>query len=181
MEFRLVYRGPLKTDRGPKDKHSIRMQIHPQLKELWTHEPLSGLRKYLQYPPATGEMSVIEEVESCRFAPVVTGKLHLVCDLDIIMLRPEKPGRVIMGGDVDNRLKTLFDALRCPKNPEEIPPEDAGGLPCPLHCSMQDDSLVSDLRVTCDRLLDPKDPEEVLLIVQVTTKVTSLTWKTIGL
>jgi hypothetical protein len=59
-------------------------------------------------------ISVIEEVGQNHFAPLVTDKLHLICDLKVTMLRPGEPGGVISVGDIDNRLKTLFDALSIP-------------------------------------------------------------------
>ena len=56
-----------------------------------------------------------------KFAPLVNKKLELVSELDILFLRPEEPGQIVSGGDIDNCLKTLFDALRCPSNKHEIP------------------------------------------------------------
>ena len=41
-----------------------------------------------------------------------------MCALDILMLRKGPPGRVRT--DIDNRLKTLFDALRMARSPEEL-------------------------------------------------------------
>jgi hypothetical protein len=56
----------------------------------------------------------------------VCSQLRLVARLSIVMLRPEPPGSIITaGGDIDNRLKTLFDALRMPKVISEIPNGDA--------------------------------------------------------
>src|SRR5438067_718267 len=43
MQFRLIYRGPLKAQsqnaRRPKEKHAIRRVIRPQLEELWKTHP----------------------------------------------------------------------------------------------------------------------------------------------
>ena len=47
---------------------------------------------------------------------------------EIFMLRPEVPGAIItQGGDIDNRLKTLFDALRMPQNENELPKDEIPG------------------------------------------------------
>jgi hypothetical protein len=35
--------------------------------------------------------------------------------LNILFLRADIPGKVVQSGDIDNRLKTLFDALRMPQ------------------------------------------------------------------
>jgi hypothetical protein len=37
--------------------------------------------------------------------------LNLLCTLDILFLHPDKPGN-LWTGDVDNRIKALFDSLR---------------------------------------------------------------------
>jgi hypothetical protein len=47
MEFRLFYRGLLKSNGGPAEKQTIRRWFHPQLKKLWTQEPLAGSEAYL--------------------------------------------------------------------------------------------------------------------------------------
>jgi len=92
---------------------------------------------------------------------------HLIAELDILLLRNEVPGRIIVdGGDIDNRLKTLFDALRCPHSAEE-----AGAQPdsdSAIYTLLEDDSLITAVGVTTDRLLEQCAPEEALLIVKVT-------------
>jgi hypothetical protein len=46
--------------------------------------------------------------------------------LKITLLRPEEPGAIILqSGDIDNRLKTLFDALSVPAQPNQLPKNDA--------------------------------------------------------
>ncbi len=171
FEFWLTYRGDLKSDGTSKEKHRIRKAFHPQLEALWKLEPLRTHSYLLAEQWSENNPSVIERVGDYFFAPVVTSTLYQVCMLDIIMLRPEDPGGIVSGGDIDNRLKTLFDALRCPQHVSEIP-SDADKAVRPLHCLMQDDSLITGLRVTVDRLLDYESESEVLLLIKVTTKVT---------
>src|SRR6202021_954972 len=87
----------------------------------------------------------------CRFVPLITEELCFRCSLDILFLRPEESGMVIRGGDLDNRLKTLFDALRVPKNVDET-----GGLSSsedPTYCLLEDDSLISEVRFNPDEFL----------------------------
>jgi hypothetical protein len=53
--------------------------------------------------------------------PLVCKPLHLLAEIGILMLRSELPGgHRNEWGDFDNRLKTLFDALRVPGVPQEI-------------------------------------------------------------
>jgi hypothetical protein len=49
------------------------------------------------------------------------------CSLSILFLRHEPQGGIIQSGDLDNRINTLFDALRIPDElqiPDDIALED---------------------------------------------------------
>lgn len=102
----------------------------------------------------------------------------MVAELDVTLLRPEAPGSVItQGGDIDNRLKTLLDALRMPKTDAEIPKGDTPGQDeGPFFCLLEDDNLVTHLSVTTDRLLVPVQHHlEVVAFLHVRVKVTRAT------
>lgn len=114
MRFSLTYSGKLPSAGTPNDKDQIRQQLHPQLKEFWRHDPLSMYPHYLQ-PAVSGGISVLMQVNGHFYAPLVSNRLHLLAELDILMLRPERPGGIVTsGGDIDNKLKTLLDALGMP-------------------------------------------------------------------
>lgn len=50
-----------------------------------------------------------------NWLPLVREELGIAAALDILFLRRDAPGKIIGGGgDIDNRLKVLFDALRKP-------------------------------------------------------------------
>jgi hypothetical protein len=55
-----------------------------------------------------------------NFVPLVTEQIRLFCGISVLFLRPSMPGDVMLSGDLDNRLKTLFDALRMPSCKEEL-------------------------------------------------------------
>ncbi|MGB7961874.1 MAG: hypothetical protein WCF12_02790, partial [Propionicimonas sp.] len=55
------------------------------------------------------------QVGDAWFAPIVTSTFHGLAELDVLMLRPGPPGKLIHDGDLDNRLKTLLDCLRRPQ------------------------------------------------------------------
>ncbi|HZM57458.1 MAG TPA: hypothetical protein VFC03_20785 [Acidimicrobiales bacterium] len=74
----------------------------------------------LSEEPQQGRISILMPIGAHVFAPLICTNLRLLAELDILMLRPEVPGRIINHGDIDNRLKTLFDALRAPSNEQEI-------------------------------------------------------------
>jgi hypothetical protein len=167
MEFRLVYKGPLKgtksTEGDPKHKHMLRRYFHKQLAELWNrHHALLALKERpLQ---GAGHVSILEQIADnfvmCGFrcVPLVSKSFSLVCGLDVLFLRPEEPGVMAgergHGGDIDNRLKTLFDALTLPKNCTGItePPRDDEK---PFFCLLEDDGRVTSLNIVTDRLLTP--------------------------
>ena len=47
MRFRLTFEGEIKPRRRAKlpDIHTIRQKLHPQLKRVWEHPPLSKVKK----------------------------------------------------------------------------------------------------------------------------------------
>lgn len=108
------------------------------------------------------------------FQVAISPQLKTVAELDIIMLRPSPPGTIIgHGGDIDNRLKTLFDSLRLP-TADEIPPdkvEDLISASPPFFCLLKDDALITSVAVRTERLLDVdpvENPDEVVVIIRAT-------------
>ncbi|MGO8709360.1 MAG: hypothetical protein ACLQMG_16930 [Terracidiphilus sp.] len=107
-----------------------------------------------------------------KFVPLVTEDLCLQCSLEILFLRPSDSGTLIHGGDLDNRLKTLFDGLRLPENLDEVAGAVPGPDETPFFCLLQDDKLISEVKVTTDNLLllpnerEPK-PNDVFLAITV--------------
>lgn len=150
-------------------KHRIREAVEPQLRELWDHEPLLNYPKFLRPSGESNELSVLQTVGPHTFAPLVTKALCLQAELDILMLRPERPGGVITsGGDIDNRLKTLFDGLRVPTSLQEI---SANARPSseeqPIFTLLQDDALLTRVNIETERLLNADGPEAVRLVMKV--------------
>jgi hypothetical protein len=110
-----------------------------------------------------------------RFVPLVTRDLTLACGIDILFLRPDSPGgAVINSGDLDNRLKTLFDALRVPSPGEmnsKLTPQEGES---PFYCLLEDDRLITKVSVETDILLQPVgaksnryDPNDARLVITV--------------
>jgi hypothetical protein len=179
----------------------IRNEFHDQLADLWeSHvvlrqlartartydKPLSDIAAIARHPelpaydepitpPPSGWIDLCAPIQvpnSAAYIPLIRKSLNLACALDILFLRHEDPGSLILqGGDIDGRIKTLFDALRIPTEGEER----AGGEPTanPLFCLLQSDSLISDLSVRTGRLLGErtKKPHCVRLTIDVTIKV----------
>lgn len=189
MRFRLLYAGPLKANGGPGDKQAIRRQLHPQLMQLWQQKPLSyfaepnSQHNYLDPSPADPGHTLIFPVGPFQFAALVSERINLICELQVLFLRREEPGSVVtQGGDIDNRIKTLLDALRFPKNASELPTGDQPGLDeAPFFCLLEDDNLITRLDVVTDRLLTPGPPSDVHLIMHIETRPTVGTWGNVAL
>ena len=132
---------------------------------------------------AKGGVSIIQEVAGFRFAPLVTERLRLFGGLRITMLRPEAPGSIVtQGGDIDNRIKTLLDALRMPKGCQELPRNDAAkDGEDPFFCVLEDDNLITEFSVVTDRLLEPCEHSSlVVLLVHVNIKAVVRTFANIN-
>jgi hypothetical protein len=73
-------------------------------------------------------------------------------------------------------LKTLFDALRIPREKKEIPEGDiAGDNENLFFCLLEDDNLITKVAIATDRLLIPcNDSSFVHLLIVVQTKATRL-------
>ena len=61
MRFTLHYRGPLKANRGARDKHLLRRYFHEQLSLLWDQAPLPTVThlQYLSEREKEGEISLL--------------------------------------------------------------------------------------------------------------------------
>lgn len=105
-----------------------------------------------------------------QFVPLVLESFSLLCSLDILFLRRDIPGSALHAGDIDNRIKTLIDALRPPRSQNELVGDDL--VPksdeTPFFCLLQDDKQVSHFSVETDTLLTPgTDLRDALVVVSV--------------
>jgi len=200
VEFRLVYDGwlPPESSRDTRsaEKHAIRRVFAAQLRVLWeTHPRLRRDTQHGGHSPTAwtqgqgnlmegegGRTYYIQRLPTVstrlgrRFVPLIAEANGVGCALDILFLRRDPPGALIKsGGDLDNRIKVLFDALRMPGNDTEV----HGALvdePDPFYCLLEDDRLIVDLKVTTDRLLTPQTTpadhaHNVHLVIHVKTIV----------
>ncbi len=198
MEFRLIYKGKLPAEGRAggraEEKQLLRKEFHKQLRELWQQHPdlrrqaegkfmkvsHLGITEYIpDYTDnpnnKTWVESIADEYQRCggRFVPLIREAGRFTCSLEILFLRRDNPGGLIhSGGDIDNRIKVLFDGLKMPQIVADL-----GGLPLeldenPFFCLLENDSLITSVSVTTDRLLVPMDAEEkihdVYLIIHVT-------------
>lgn len=169
MEFHLIYAGNLIRSANKNrswEKHAIRRHFHAQLKRLWEiHPALSFYGNKTVETDRNGDpmkprpfLEIVAETYSranIGMIPIATSANGLVCSLEILLLRGSRPGTIVRGGgDIDNQIKTLVDSLRIPENGDEmrLKPEEEP-TPNPLFCLLEDDKLITTLKVKTDRLL----------------------------
>jgi hypothetical protein len=107
------------------------------------------------------------------------------CEIDILFLRPDPPGKLLQSGDIDNRLKTVFDALKMPSSLDEAggkgPQEDES----PFFVLLEDDKLISSVSIKTDTLLEPtssamtNDISDARLVIHVRFWPIRATWSNI--
>ena len=171
MDLTLYYRGELASgSTNRQHKHLLRCCFHDQLKKAASQPPLHG----------TGVAR--HDIGPFEFAAIVCDELKLVAELNVVMLRPGPPGHIVRGGDIDNRMKTLFDALSVPQAnalPDGARPAENQ---VPFWCLLEDDSRITKVTVEAHSLFEePQVRNEVILLVHVRTRATQSSWNNIGL
>jgi hypothetical protein len=139
----------------------MRQQFHPQLKAVWaTHQLLIAKQSEPTSMLNTERLAGEYKVPPWSFVPLVTEQIRVLCGLEIVLLRLDHPGSSIWSGDIDNRIKTIIDAL-------EVPDANAGyaDLPLeadrdPLYCLLENDKLLTSVSVETGRLLNYSGTEQ---------------------
>ena len=193
MEFRLTYEGKLPSTRSKSDnrdpkwkiKHDIRRHFHKQLKNYWTENQVLStiLTHHLSSPPHPPIYDpMLIKAKNFNWLPLVVEQNNIECKLDILYLRNGARGDVISKSDIDNRVKTLLDALKAP-SPGEI---SSDAMPLdgeePFFVLLEDDKVVSHMSVETDMLLCPSADNgadtstDSRVIIKVTVKPTLHQW-----
>ncbi len=192
------------------EKHAIRKVIHKQPKRLWESVPklkartiehsilnpgsrtrLMGTERHT-LPGAEFRESLLEmlgtKFNRCdyTFVSLVSNHLNLSCGLEILFLRRDMPGIPLIrsGGDIDNRLKVLFDALRVPADCGELGDavKEADEDPY-FFCLLEDDALITEVAVTTDFLLSPYVPNgenDVQLIIKAKVRPSDFSFENLA-
>jgi len=197
MQFRLLYEGELLPSGNqcrPSEKHAIRRSFHPQLRRLWSAEKnlreLAKRRCEEDPRPVNQRPNPITDQERFDFGikatgerwsragfelvPLVTDEMALRCSLDVLLLRPELGQKqILQRGGTDGQIKTLFDALRLPESLDETGRVVPQIGETPFFCLLKDDRLITEVRVTTDRLLllpnqGNVKPNDCLAVIHVT-------------
>ena len=187
MKLTLRFRGELPSNGRPEEKHAIRLQLHSQLQAYWQkdsrlkeiNENLKGLQvfelksgRFEVTRPIKGQQNFFRRHPLCghNFVPLVTGVRESHCHLSLRFYRnTEDVGILFHGGDIDNRLKTFFDALQVPQASEQIPASSRNPQGDPkewptIFCLVDNDRSITKLAIESFILLtgipsDCKRPE----------------------
>jgi hypothetical protein len=183
MKFRLTYEGevPSSQSKAANAKMDMRKSFQLQLRQLWAQtcflndaivypsehpDEANSIRKIRFFDskteseaePLTLAMAIANNhVENgYKFVPIVRETANLACSLNILLLRNDGLRSAVTAGDLDNRMKTIIDALKRPKNKNELgsylePTEDED----PFFVLLEDDVLVTRLTAEADDLLSP--------------------------
>ena len=175
MEFCLHYNGKLKSRDNASGKHQIRQQLHPQMRSICLSEQFCDMFEELNgKPPKQGEPHMYSDIGGKRFWFLVSEGYKTIVDLNISIVLPHPVGAIVSnGGDIDNRIKTLFDALRIPAVATEIPSNDSfmyGNEG--MFCLLQDDKLINRVSIVSYQDHEPVDADSVRCFIEVRTKIT---------
>jgi hypothetical protein len=154
MSLVLIYRGALPavndSNKRKEEKQRIRRVLHGQLSRV-IKKPYARLvsNPDIFRPRTVGHFNFQALICHDSFYP------RRGCGLEIKILSNDPYRAVYQSGDLDNRLKTLFDAL-CLPNRDQLPRDDR---PLegedPLWVLLSDDRLITDLQITQDTLHVP--------------------------
>ena len=177
MRFKLVYRGSLRaTQRDPRPgtgvlakhwdlKHAMRRQFHRQLKRLWETRPFLINNQAMETPKPyhIATLAAVNVMPPWQFVPLVTDTLSLRTKIEISLLRSDHPHLNLWsydGGDVDNRVKTIIDALRVPSANDGYACLVPGPGETPLYVLIEKDELFDAVCAETDHLLVVPDGED---------------------
>ncbi len=181
MRFTIVYEGDLPPTGNASDKRRIREEIAPQFEKLWTDPLLAPFDQFQNKENANHDWYFGKSVRGTEYVPLISDKQSLRCELDILLLSSMKPGGVLNCGDIDNRLKTLLDALSVPNESMEKSARSQSESKR-VYCLLDDDKLVTRVNVTNDRLLSVQEHDrKALAIINVKIVPAKVTIDNIGL
>ena len=171
MEFVLFYRGSLPSNADAEQKHAIRQCFHQQLRELWKIEPYCRLTTLTDKSNDHPDNLCVMREHYC-FVPLVSTKLNMIASISLTLLSPHQAGKILTnGGDIDNRLKTLFDALSVPQNNQMSQLPEPSDSENPFYCVLEDDKLITEVNVATAQVFDPQLKQtEAILFLRVAVK-----------
>ncbi|CAN5289643.1 hypothetical protein BH10PSE9_BH10PSE9_03330 [soil metagenome] len=165
MRITLTHRGNIPGNKRPAAKiDAIRQGFHAQLNKLWGRDQIAFLKEWLDSGFAAGAPDYRRVVGGRTYLPIVSEKIEARANLTVTLMSGLDARRpAFTNGDVDNRVKSLIDALAAPIQPSRIPRTAPSR---DTICLLSDDSLVAELTVRTAALLSENDPTITLAIIE---------------
>jgi len=177
LEFHLTYRGPVYSGgnrpngtqarkRLQQNKHALRLVFHQQLMRFCELPGVlvDGDTTY----PYILDQGTVRTIGKFKFFALGGKRRHgpllgdTACKLDILLLRP----LAVTVGDLDGKLKTIFDALHLP-NAAQLTHVTESQMPRVTHCVVEDDDQITAVNARYDYLLDAKTDDELFVVIHV--------------
>lgn len=179
MEFCLFYQGKLKSRDGAAGKHEIRASLDRQLRSISHSQTFShSFKPDWEGKRSSKEQPMFVERMGKRFWFLISENLATKVNLSLTILVPHETARIVHnGGDIDNRIKTLFDALRVPAADSEVPSNDQFDYSdSGMYCLLEDDKLIDRISIRSYQDHGPAEPDHVRCVIEVETKITRALW-----
>lgn len=177
MHITLTYKGQIQGNaRKQSDVWRLRRSFHDQLLKLRSTEQFEYVQKCSDPQSPDGYIGI--DIGDSRYIPFVTSKMRTRCSLYVRVLRGIRQYNPVLGNvDLDNRIKTLIDALRSPQQIGELKDSDK----TVSLVLLQDDSLIDGITVKSDHYLAEDDESVVFAIVTANIHLSHATWDNLHL
>jgi hypothetical protein len=164
LKITLTYQGILPASKRPPEKiDQIRQEFHRQLNKIWGRDQLAILEEWRDNKFSAGAPDFRKQFGNITYLPIASEEIHARVRLTLTLykgIREDHPA--YSHGDIDNRAKSIIDALCVPVQQSRIP--NCAPLRDTI-CLMSDDSLVDTLTVETASLLAENDPTITLAVV----------------
>jgi len=179
MHITLTYKGVIPgNSRKQSDVWTIRKSFDKQLRKLKLAEPFNYVEKLSNPNPDPSSSYIGFDVGNSTYIPFITEKMKTRCSLYIRVFRGLRQYNPVLGNvDLDNRIKTLIDALRAPQQVGESKGNDG----YVRYVLLQDDALIDGITVKSDHYLAEDSDNVVLAIITADIHLAHATWQNMHL
>jgi hypothetical protein len=158
MRFTIIYRGRIPANGTVTQVTAIR-------EDHYIQEQLAALYEVTRQQYDSNNKQIVRDTRYTAILPI-----SWVCQVEIILLRATPPARISGTPDMDNTLKTLFDAICAPSGPSH----PAGtAVAKELYVLAIEDKQFSSVAVSGDQHWS-QSPDGDLSIIRVTTQETPI-------
>lgn len=160
MEYLIIYHGNLPSNGSKDDKGKIREILNDQIKKIWDTDQYKNLMKSRQSNKKVKDMYV--SVADINYLPMISSKIKLYCHIKIEYFSNRSPSEIFTDGDLDNKLKTLFDGLRAITSKQEKTYEKENQL---YYTVLEDDNLVKGLTIETHQIFSNDEDFYIITII----------------